>query len=302
MRALVTGGTGFIGRRLVNNLDRPVVLSRNPERAKKLLGEVEVHRWEHPGALPPEAAFEQVEVVFHLAGEPIAAGRWTEARKERIRESRVRGTRSLVTAIELLRQRPRVLVSGSAVGYYGDRGEELLEESATPGSDFLSQVCGAWEAEANRAASLGLRVVTPRTGIVLGQGGGALAKMLPPFKLGLGGRLSSGRQWMPWIHMDDLVGLLLHAAEKSEISGGMNAVSPTPVTNKEFTRTLASVLWRPAIFPVPALALRLVFGELASVLLSSQRVVPRVAGQTGYRFRYAALTEALRAILSGAHS
>ena len=302
MRALVTGGTGFIGRRLVNNLDRPVVLSRNPERAKKLLGEVEVHRWEHPSALPPEAAFEQVEVVFHLAGEPIAAGRWTEARKESIRESRVRGTRSLVTAIELLRQRPRVLVSGSAVGYYGDRGEELLEESATPGSDFLSQVCGAWEAEANRAASLGLRVVTPRTGIVLGQGGGALAQMLPPFKLSLGGRLSSGRQWMPWIHMDDLVGLLLHAAEKSEISGGMNAVSPTPVTNKEFTRTLASVLWRPAIFPVPALALRLVFGELASVLLSSQRVVPRVAGQTGYRFRYAALTEALRAILSGAHS
>lgn len=302
MRALVTGGTGFIGRRLVNSLTRPVVLSRDPERARKLLGEVEVHRWEHPGALPPEAAFEQVEVVFHLAGEPVAGGRWTEARKARIGDSRVLGTRNLVTAIELLRQRPRVLVSGSAVGHYGDRGEEVLEESASPGSDFLAQVCCAWEAESNRAATLGLRVVTARTGIVLEQGGGALAQMLPPFKLGLGGRLGSGRQWMPWIHLDDLVGLLLHAAETSEISGAMNAAAPAAVTNREFTRTLASVLRRPAIFPVPALTLRLLFGELASVLLSSQRVVPRVAEKTGYRFRYSTLDEALRAILRRSHS
>lgn len=296
MRALVTGATGFIGKRLVKNLTRPVVLSRNPERARRLLGpDVEIFLWDSETGPPGPGAFRGVEAVFHLAGEPIAEGRWTAARKLRIRESRVRGTRHLVTALESLSERPRVLVSASAVGYYGDRGDAVLEETAAPGSDFLAEVCRDWEAEAARASTLGVRVVTPRTGIVLDKSGGALARMLPPFKLGLGGRLGSGRQWMPWVHLDDLVGLLLHAAAKNEISAAMNAVGPAPVTNREFTQTLASVLKRPAIFPVPAFALQVLFGEMASVLLGSQRVVPRVAESTGYRFRCPTLAEALRA-------
>jgi hypothetical protein len=271
-----------------------VALSRDPERARLVLGAgVEPFRWGPEAGPPPPEAFREVEAVFHLAGEPIAEGRWTAARKERLRESRVRGTRNLVAAMESLGERPRVLVSASAVGFYGDRGDEVLDESAPPGSDFLAALCRDWEAEAGRARALGIRVVTPRTGIVLDRTGGALARMLTPFKLGLGGRLGSGRQWMPWIHLDDLVGLLLHAAAKDEVRGAMNAVGPAPVTNREFTRTLGSVLKRPAIFPVPNFALRLAFGEMASVLLGSQRVAPRVAEKTGYQFRYTSLEKAL---------
>lgn len=298
MRALVTGATGFIGRRLVKSLERPVVLSRNPESAKQALGNVEVYRWEPEAGPPPAGVWHGVEAVFHFAGEPVAEGRWNTNKKERIRQSRVLSTRNLVSGIEAQRERPRVLISASAVGYYGSRGDELLDETSTPGDDFLAEVCQAWEAEAGRACALVVRVVTPRIGIVLGEGGGALAKMLTPFKLGIGGRLGSGRQWMSWIHLDDLIGLLLHAAEK-EISGAMNAVTPAAVTNREFTRALAAVLRRPAIFPVPAFALRLAVGEVASVLLASQRALPRVAEKTGYRFRYPMLVEALRAAVRG---
>ncbi len=295
MLALVTGATGFLGRSLVKQLERPVVLSRRPDRAREILGKVEAYEWQPEAGPPPPEAFRDVEIVFNLAGEPVAEGRWTAAKKELIRHSRVRGTKNLVAGIEAQRERPRVLISASAVGYYGSRGDELLDESAKPGSDFLAEVCRAWEAEAGRATGLSLRVVTPRIGIVLGKGGGALAKMLAPFKLGVGGRLASGRHWMPWIHLEDLVGLFLHAARTSEIKGAMNAVGPAPVTNQEFTRTLARALHRPAIFPVPEFALTLMFGELASVLLASQRVVPRVAERVGYRFRYASLEEALKA-------
>jgi len=298
MRALVTGATGFIGRALVRELEAPVVLTRDLDRARRVLGPgVEAYRWDPRAGPPPAEALADVSQVFHLAGEPVAAGRWTHARKERILESRVRGTRSLVGALEALRQRPRVLVSASAVGYYGDRGEEILEETSPPGDGFLTEVTLAWEAEANRAATLGIRVVTPRIGIVLGLGGGALARMLLPFKLGLGGRLGDGRQWMPWVHLDDLVGLLRHGAAGSEIAGPMNAVSPAPVTNREFTKALATALGRPAIFPAPRAMLRLVFGEMALVLLASQRVLPRVALATGYQFRYPTLAEAFRALL-----
>jgi uncharacterized protein (TIGR01777 family) len=189
-------------------------------------------------------------------------------------------------------------VSASAVGYYGSRGDEVLQESAAPGNDFLAEVCQAWEAEAQRAASFGVRAVTPRIGLVLGRGGGALASMLTPFKLGLGGRLGSGRHWMPWIHLDDLVGLLLYAVN-NQISGPINAVGPAPVTNRQFTRALAAALQRPAILPVPAFALRVMFGELASVLLASQRAVPHAAVSAGYRFRYTSLDDALGEILGG---
>ena len=293
MRALVTGATGFIGRRLVRELDRPLILSRRPEEARKILGAAEVHAWNPEEGPPPVEAFEGVEAIFHLAGDSVASGRWTAAKKARIRRSRVQGTANLVEGLRNLKSRPRVLVSASAVGYYGSRGDEVLEEASAPGTDFLAGVSVAWEAEAGRARELGLRVVTVRNGMVLGAGGGALARMLLPFKLGLGGRLGDGRHWMPWVHLDDVVGLMLDAA-KSEISGAMNAVAPEPVINQEFTRTLARVLHRPAVFPVPRFALALLFGELSTLLLASQRVVPRVAERAGYKFRFTSLEEALR--------
>ena len=297
MRALVTGATGFIGRRLVATLKRPVVLSRRPEAAKRILGDVEAHAWEPEAGPPPAEALDGVDVVFNLAGESVAGGRWTAGRKARILASRVIGTRNLVMGLEAHKERPRVLVSASAVGYYGSCGGEVLEEGAQPGNDFLAKVCKAWESEAHRASALGVRVVTPRIGLVLGKNGGALARMLMPFKLGLGGRLGNGNHWVPWIHLDDLIGILLHAAN-NEISGAVNAVGPKPVTNRDFTRALASALHRPAIFPVPEFGLRLIFGELASVLLASQRVVPAVAEKSNYRYRYASLEEALREIVN----
>jgi uncharacterized protein (TIGR01777 family) len=271
------------------------VLTRDPDRAQSLLGAgVQAFPWEPEAGPPPPDCFRDIDVVFHLAGESVGEGRWTAEKKKRITSSRVRGTRHLVSGIEATHPRPAVLVSASAIGYYGDRGEEVLDESAQPGGDFLAQVCQAWEAEAARARSLGLRVVVPRIGLVLGKDGGALARMLLPFKLGLGGRLGSGRQWVSWIHLDDLAGLLLHAARKPEINGPMNAVTPGAVTNREFTRVLAAVLKRPAIFSVPAPLLRLALGEFASVLLASQRITPRIALETGYQFRYPALEDALR--------
>jgi uncharacterized protein (TIGR01777 family) len=298
MRALVTGATGFIGRRLLASLERPVVLSRRPEIAKRYLGDAEVIQWEPESGPPPPASLEGVDTVFNFAGESVAGGRWTAQRKERIRSSRILSTRNLVAGMEGLERCPRVLVSASAVGYYGSRGNEVLHENAAPGNDFLAEVCKAWETEAQRAAQFGVRVVTPRIGLVLGKRGGALARMLTLFKLGLGGRLGSGRHWMPWIHLDDLAGMLLHAS-KSGISGPMNAVGPSPVTNRQFTRALAAALRRPAIFPVPAFALRVMFGELAAVLLASQRAVPHVAVGAGYRFRYTSLDDALGEILAG---
>jgi uncharacterized protein len=297
MRLLITGATGFIGRRLAREFERPVVLSRRPEEARRVLPAAEIHAWKPEEGPPPAEAFEGVEAIFHLAGDSVASGRWTATKKARIRSSRVTGTMNLVEGLKRLKQRPRVLVSASAVGYYGTRGDEVLEETAPPGKDFLAEVCQEWETAAGRARELGLRVVTSRTGMVLGRGGGALARMLPPFKFGLGGRLGDGRAWMPWVHLDDVAGLMLHAAN-TQMDGPMNSAAPNPVTNREFTRTLAKVLHRPAIFPVPRFALALLFGELSTVLLASQRVVPRVAEKTGYLFHFTSLEGALREIIS----
>lgn len=302
MKTLVTGGTGMVGPRVLRMLDKPTVVSRNPDRARQSIGHLagRIVGWDPLGGPPPAEAFEGVEAVFHLAGESVAEGRWTAAQKARIRDSRVIGTRNLVQGMRQAATKPAVLVSASAVGYYGDRGEEELTESASPGRDFLADVCVAWEKEAYAAEELGVRVVTERTGIVLGAGGGALAKMLTPFKLGAGGPLGNGRQWMPWVHVTDLARLYLHAAEHASIRGPLNAVAPNPVRNSEFTKALGRQLRRPAFMPAPYIGLRLLFGEFAQVLFASQRVIPKVALDTGFTFQYPDIAAALKEILAPA--
>jgi hypothetical protein len=296
MRTLVTGATGLIGRRLVERLERPVVLSRNPGGARGL-GTADTYGWLPEAERPPGEALADVTVVFNLAGEPVAGGRWTAERKRRIRESRVIGTRNLVAGLAAQERRPKVLVSASAVGYYGDCGDEPVDERTPAGRGFLAEVCVEWEREALAAERLGMRVVCVRTGLVLASGGGALEKMLPPFRMGMGGRVGNGEQWMPWIHLDDVVGILLHASQDARIRGAINAVSPTPSTNAEFTRELGQALRRPALLSVPKVALRLVLGEMSQVITASQRVLPSVAESTGYVFKYPDLVPALKAVL-----
>ncbi len=300
MKALVTGGTGFVGPRLLRLLDKPTVLTRNPERATEKIGHLagDVIGWNPLEGPPPPESFDGVDTVFHLAGESVAEGRWTTTQKARIRESRVLGTKNLVTGILQSKNGIKKLISSSAVGYYGDRGEEDLTESSSPGNDFLADVCVGWEREADIAREQGVRVVTMRTGIVLGAGGGALAKMLTPFRLGAGGPLGNGRQWMPWIHVADLARLYTYASETSSINGPMNAVAPNPVRNSEFTKALAAQLKRPAFMPAPYIGLRLVFGEFAKVLFASQKILPQVALETGFTYQFPFIQEALKDILS----
>jgi uncharacterized protein (TIGR01777 family) len=299
MKALLTGATGFVGKRLLPLLDHPIVLSRNIERAQRSIGAAcgRIVAWDPMDGPPPPEAFDGVDVVLHLAGESVAEGRWTKAQKAKIRDSRVVGTRNLVEGIARAEHRPRVLVSASAVGYYGDRGEEELTERSTPGDDFLADVCIEWEREALAAEKAGVRVAMLRTGIVLGHGG-ALAKMLTPFRLGAGGPLGNGKQWMPWIHVDDMARMYVHAATTESIHGPMNAVAPKPVRNSEFTKALGRALHRPAFMPAPYLGLRLLFGEFAKVLFASQRVLPKVALESGFQFEYPEIDAALRQILT----
>jgi hypothetical protein len=296
MRSLVTGASGFIGSHLAGRLEKPVVVGRDARRLQKLLPGAEARQWNPAGEVDP-GIFAGVEAVFHLAGESIFNGRWNRARKERIMGSRVEGTRSLVRALTQMERPPRVLVCSSAVGYYGSRGDEMLTESSGPGRDFLATVCMAWEEEARKAQAAGIRVVSVRTGVVLGADGGALARMRLPFSLGLGGRLGNGRQYMSWIHIDDLVGIFLHAARNDTVRGPINAVAPNPVTNREFTATLAAAVHRPALLHVPALALHAALGEFATVLLASQRAVPEKAVRTGYVFQYPHIRAAVTAAL-----
>jgi len=300
MRALVTGATGFVGRRLLAKLQQPVVLSRDASRAAKQLEKFNVRafEWNPQEEPPPAAAFEGVDCIFHLAGDPVAEGRWTAKKKARIRDSRVTGTRYLVAALGGLSTRPKTLISASAVGYYGSRGDEEVDERSPPGHDFLADVCIAWEKEAVAARELGLRVVPVRVGIVLGEKGGALAKMLTPFSLGLGSPLGSGNQYMPWIHIDDLVEEMLFAAREPSLNGPLNGTAPHPVTNREFTKTLGRVLGRPTFMPaVPPIALKLLIGDFGEVLLTSQRALPRAALAAGFAFRFAELEPALREVL-----
>lgn len=298
MKALITGGTGFIGRSLIREIDESVVLSRGPENARRLVGDVPAHAWEPQAGPPPVEAFEGVDVVFHLAGERVGKGRWTKAKKDAIYRSRIEGTRNLVDAFRSLSAKPRVLVAASAVGFYGSRGDEKLDEGSGPGEGFLAEVCRDWEKEAQAASELGVRVVSVRIGLVLGRGGGAMSRILPLFRKGLGGRLGKGNQWWPWIHVEDVIGIMLHAARQDDLNGPVNAVSPNPVTNRQFTRALAGALGKPAFFPGPAFALKIALGEFASVLLASQRVVPSKALASGFSFRHPELDPALENILS----
>jgi uncharacterized protein (TIGR01777 family) len=299
MRVTVTGATGLIGSSLVAALrergDEVTVLSRDPARARERLGGgVDAVAWDPVAGPAPVAALAGRDGVVHLAGEPVAQ-RWSAQARARIRDSRERGTRNLVAGVAAAEPRPRVLVSASAVGYYGPRGAEPVDESAPPGGDFLADVCAAWEREAAAAERLGLRVARIRTGVVLDPNGGALAKMLPPFKLGVGGPVAGGRQYMPWIAADDLVGLYLAALDGDDWSGPFNGCAPEPVTNAAFSRALGRALHRPAVAPVPRLALKLLYGEMEQIVTSGQRAVPRRARELGYVWRQPELDAALRA-------
>ncbi|QJD28636.1 TIGR01777 family oxidoreductase [Methylococcus geothermalis] len=295
MQILVTGGTGFIGKSLCRHLlergHRLTVLSRQaPDAVRRLCGEA-VTPVASIDSLSPQAGF---DAVVNLAGEPIADKRWTEARKRLLWESRVGLTSELVDYIARAETKPQVLVSGSAVGYYGNRGDTLLDEESTGGDDFSHRLCAAWEEAASQAAGHGVRVCVLRTGLVVGRNGGFLQRMLPLFRLGLGGQIGDGRQWMSWIHIDDHIAITAYLIGNARLEGAFNATAPHPVTNREFTDCLARLLNRPAPVPVPAFTLRLALGEMAELLLGGQRVIPKRLQQEPFRFSYEHLEDALR--------
>lgn len=300
MRVLVTGATGLIGRSLCRSLADDghsiVALSRSARKPEGL-AITEAYEWDPQAGAPPEAAMKGIDAVINLAGEPLDAHRWSDEQKKVIRDSRVVTTRNLVAGLRSIEPRPAVFVSGSAVGFYGDRGDEQLEETSPPGRGFMCDVCREWEEEAERARDSGIRVVQIRTGVVLSVEGGALRKMLAPFKLGVGGRLGDGKQWFPWIHIEDIVGIFRHTISTSSLIGPVNGAAPEAVTNAEFTRELARALHRPAFLPVPEAALRVLMGEMSDVLLASQRVVPTAALASGYEFRHPSLKPALADLL-----
>jgi uncharacterized protein (TIGR01777 family) len=299
MRVTVTGATGRIGSRLVAALkqrgDEVTVLSRDPERASEQLG-VEALAWDPENEGAPKPALVGRDAVVHLAGEDVGQ-RWNKDAKARILSSREGGTRSLVHAIFDAKPRPPVLVCASASGYYGARGDEPVDETGSPGSDWLASVVMRWEAQADTAL-IGTRLVKVRTGIVLDAGGGALAKMLPPFKAGIGGPIGGGKQYMPWIHLDDLVGIYIAALDSPDFAGPINAAAPNPVTNKEFSQALGRALHRPAVAPIPGLTIKAMYGEMAQIVLKGVRMVPGRAAELGYEFKHPDLDEALRDTLA----
>ncbi len=302
MKVAVTGATGLVGGALCRNLiqagHQVVILARNPEKARKTLPQVEAVAWDAFSGPSPVQALEGLDAVVHLAGEPLAAGRWTSRRKKMITESRVAGTRNLVEALSQCSSPPKVLVNASAIGFYGSSEDQVFEETSPPGQDFLAELCQQWESEAKRAADSGVRVVLVRSGFILSTEGGALPRMLPPFKMCVGGPLASGKQWMSWIHIKDEVEAIQYAIEKEDIEGPLNLTAPNPVTNADFTSALARALRRPAFFRVPGFVLRLMFGEMAeTLLLSGQRVAPRNLEKGGYQFSFSELSKALDDLL-----
>jgi hypothetical protein len=304
-RVTVTGATGLIGPRLIAALQRGgtqvTVLSRDSARAQQRLGAaglepVEAFDWDLMSEPAPAQALQGRDAVVHLAGENIAQ-RWSAEAKRAIRASRITGTRNLLAGLEQADARPAALVSSSGVGYYGAHGEEPLDEDAAPGADFLARICVDWEQEASNASALGMRVVLVRTGVVLDSDGGALEKMLPPFRLGVGGPVAGGRQYISWVHLDDLVGVIVAAVTDERWSGPVNATAPEPVSNRDFSRALGRALKRPALLPVPGAALSLLYGEMAEIVTKGARVVPAKALVLGYEFAHAELGEALASAL-----
>jgi uncharacterized protein len=303
VRVLVSGSTGFVGTSLVQALERDghtVARLMRPESSRPGAHgqQGQIVRWDPVSGQFDAPAAEGADALVHVAGASIAGGRWNAARKSLLRTSRLDATRQLIGALSRLQRPPRVIVAASAIGYYGDRGDETLTESSPPGDDFLAALCREWEAEAARGAEFGARIVMLRFGIILARHGGALPRMLLPFKLGVGGRLGSGRQWMSWLTLDEAIGIVRFALASSALSGPVNTVTPHPVQNADFTRILARALHRPALFPAPAFALRVALGEMAdALLLVSQRVVPTKLREAGYRFGHPELATALEEVL-----
>jgi uncharacterized protein (TIGR01777 family) len=297
MHVSLTGATGLIGSRLAAALlvrgDAVTVLSRNPERARAALGDVEAHAWNPVAGPAPVEALNGRDAVVHLAGETLSQ-RWTAESRRAIQDSRVLGTRNLVAGLRDADPRPRTLVCASGVGYYGPCGDERVTEDSAPGSDFGARLCVAWEREAAAARELGIRVVSMRTAVVLDSDGGAMAKMLPFFRLGIGGPVAGGRQYLPWIHVDDIVDMYLAAIDDGEWDGPFNASAPEPPTNRDFSRALGRALHRPAVLPVPGFALQLLYGDMAQIVTTGQRAVPARALERGYSFRHTDLEAALR--------
>jgi hypothetical protein len=298
VKLLITGATGFVGHRLVAEARRRghaiVVASRDAAAARAALGDVEAVAWDPmAGPVPPVAG---VEGVVHLAGESVGKGRWTKRKMMRIVDSRVLGTRNLVAGLKA--NPPKAFASASAIGWYGPHGDEELTEADPHGEDFLANVCVEWEREARHAEELGATVAVVRIGIVLGRDGGALQEMLTPFKMCVGGPIAGGAQWMSWVHVDDVVGVFLHAIEKG-IHGTLNATAPNPVTNRTFAKTLGSVLGRPAFIPMPGFMLRIIVGKFAEVLRTGQRVLPKQTTGSGYAFTWTELEAALKDCVSG---
>lgn len=301
MKCIISGGTGFIGRRVVDRLLKDThyvgVWSRKPGLDGRTA--VATHIWDPLASgergIPPLESLNGMDCVIHLAGENVAQ-RWTPEVRRRIHDSRVIGTQRIVDTIGQVPHKPKVLICAAAIGIYGNRGDEILTEDSVPGSGFLADTCRAWEAEADRARRYGMRVVKVRIGFVLGKDGGALQKMAPAFRMFAGGKLGSGKQWMPWIHVDDLAEIFAYAAT-NDISGVWNGTAPNPVRNSEFTKELARTLGRPALFPVPGPALKIAFGEFGQHMLDSARVVPQKLTQAGFQFRHPELAEALRNLL-----
>jgi uncharacterized protein (TIGR01777 family) len=299
-RITVSGATGFIGEALCIELVREGfelnIFSRNIQKARNWVPyPADLFDWDPSNEEAPLDALKNASTVFHLAGDPVAHGRWNEDKKEAIRKSRVIGTRNLIHSLEQIpeNERPKTLICASAIGYYGDRGDEHLNESSKPGDSFLAGVCIDWEKEAKKAEKLGIRVVTIRIGIVLGHNGGALRAMLPIFRNGVGGPLGSGKQWMSWIHLQDLVSLMIFAMKTPSIRGALNGVAPNPVTNEEFSKKLAKAIGEPCFLPTPKIALQIALGESSTLVLSSQRVFPEAALAHGFQFKFTELSEAL---------
>jgi uncharacterized protein (TIGR01777 family) len=299
MKVTVSGATGRVGRHLVAALkergDEVIALSRDPDKATELLG-VPAYAWDLKHDAVPKEALAGRDAVVHLAGEDVGQ-RWTKEVKAEILDSREKGTRNMVHSIFETKPRPRAFICASASGYYGPRGSEPVDEHEPPGSDWLAEVTARWERQAE-TAKVGIRLVIVRTGIVLDADGGALAKMLPFFKAGVGGPVGSGKQYMPWIHLDDLVGIYLAAIDHDRFNGAINAAAPEPATNKQFAKALGSALNRPAVAPVPGFTIKLMYGEMSQIVLNGVRMVPGRAAELGYEFRHPDLGEALRSTLA----